>query len=340
MAEEKPKYVPKKCEHGKQKSRCKECGGSSFCEHGKQKSQCKECGGSSICEHGKRKSSCKECGGSAFCEHGKLKAQCKECGGSSICEHGKRKSSCKECGGSAICEHGRRKPYCKDCNGSAFCEHSKQKARCKECRGSAICEHDKEKSRCKECGGSDLCKTSLCEKRGIPHYNDYCLTCVIQVHPEIPVSRNYKSKENDVVSRITTVYSDFTWVADKRVKDGCSGKRPDLLLHMGSYIIIVEIDENKHNGYDCSCEHKRLMQLSQDLEHRPIIFIRFNPDGYTNEKGELISSCWKLNKLGVMTIAPKKQKEWEERIEILKHHIQYWIENPSEKTIEIVELYY
>jgi hypothetical protein len=67
------------------------------CEHGRRKSQCKECGGSSICEHGRQKSTCKECGGSSICEHGRIKSQCKECGGSSICEHGRRKSRCKEC---------------------------------------------------------------------------------------------------------------------------------------------------------------------------------------------------------------------------------------------------
>lgn len=32
-----------------------------FCEHNKQRSRCKECGGGSICEHGKRRSQCKEC---------------------------------------------------------------------------------------------------------------------------------------------------------------------------------------------------------------------------------------------------------------------------------------
>jgi len=67
------------------------------CEHGKRKERCKECGGSEICEHGKRKERCKECGGSEICEHGKQKAQCKECRGSQICEHGKQKSSCKKC---------------------------------------------------------------------------------------------------------------------------------------------------------------------------------------------------------------------------------------------------
>ena len=104
------------CEHGRQKSRCKECGGSGICEHGRQKYECKECGGSGICEHGRQKYRCKECGGSAICEHGRLKYSCKECGGSGICEHGRQKRYCKECGGSGICEHGRLKSQCKECN--------------------------------------------------------------------------------------------------------------------------------------------------------------------------------------------------------------------------------
>ena len=92
-----------KCEHGKQKSRCSECGGGNLCEHGKQKYHCKECGGSGICEHGKQKHHCKGCGGSGICEHEKEKYHCKECGGSQICVHEKRKSRCKECGGHECC---------------------------------------------------------------------------------------------------------------------------------------------------------------------------------------------------------------------------------------------
>ena len=41
-----------------------------------------------------------------------------------------------------------------------------------------------------------------------------------------------------------------------------------------------------------------------------------------------------------MQIAKNKQNEWEERIETLKQQIQYWIENPTGKTIEIIELFY
>jgi hypothetical protein len=345
------------CKHEKLKYNCNDCGGSGLCKHGKRISRCEKCGGSAFCEHEKRKDSCiicndcghgklkyycRECDGSAFCEHGKNKSICKECDGSAFCEHGKNKRYCKECDGSAFCEHGKQKRYCKECDGSAFCEHGKQKSRCKECHGSQICKHDKRKERCKECDGYELCKNEWCETNGNIKYEGYCMPCFVN-NPENqdkPAMRNYKTKEKDVVDRITQTFTNFTWVADKKVQDGCSRRRPDLLLDMGFHIIIVEVDENKHTDYDCSCENKRLMELSQDLQHRPIVFIRFNPDDYTNQDGILVKSCWKLNKLGVMQITKTKQKEWEERIETLKQQIQYWIDNTTEKTIEIIELFY
>ena len=85
------------CEHGvKYRSACKVCGA---CPHGRQRSRCKECGGSAICEHGRERSECKECGGSSICEHGRVRCVCKECGGGSICEHGRRRYRCKDCRG-------------------------------------------------------------------------------------------------------------------------------------------------------------------------------------------------------------------------------------------------
>ena len=66
------------------------------CEHGREKSKCKDCGGASICQHGREKSRCKECGGVAICQHGRQKPQCKDCGGASICQHGRQKSLCKD----------------------------------------------------------------------------------------------------------------------------------------------------------------------------------------------------------------------------------------------------
>ena len=43
------------CQHGRQRSKCKDCGGSSVCQHGRQRSQCKDCVGSSSDEGSMRK---------------------------------------------------------------------------------------------------------------------------------------------------------------------------------------------------------------------------------------------------------------------------------------------
>ena len=52
-----------------------------ICQHGRQRSKCKECGGGSICQHGRRRTTCKECGGASICQHGRIRSRCKECRG-------------------------------------------------------------------------------------------------------------------------------------------------------------------------------------------------------------------------------------------------------------------
>jgi hypothetical protein len=185
------------------------------------------------------------------------------------------------------------------------------------------------------------CKTYLCNIRVQEKYDGYCFRCFIHLFPNKPVSKNYKTKEFAVVEYIMKIFPEFTWTADKVVKDGCSKKRPDLLLDLGYQIIIIEVDENKHSKYDSTCENARLMTISQDLGHRPIIFIRFNPDSYINILKERIKSCWDITaKSGLMKIV--NQKEWTNRLEKLKQCIDYWTnpKNNLEKTIEIVQLYY
>ena len=329
------------CIHDKLKTACRECKGSTFCIHDKYKRMCLECSGSAYCVHNKIKNICIECKGSAICEHNKRKDICKDCKGSSICIHNRNKRTCKECEGSALCEHGIQKLTCKDCKGSAICIHNKIKYNCKECKGSSYCSHDKQKRRCKICNGSELCKSKWCETRATKKYDGYCVYCFINLFPDKEISRNYKTKEKDVVERIKLKYPNFSWIHDKIIQDGCSLKRPDLLLDMGSHIIIIEIDENSHTDYDNSCENKRIMTLSQDVGHRPIVFIRFNPDDYINEDGLKIKSCWKNNKAnGLISLDKNKLIEWNERINILLDKIKYYIDNPTNKTIELMHLFY
>jgi hypothetical protein len=330
------------CVHGKRKSRCIPCKGSEICEHNKQKYTCKICKGSGICEHNKIKQSCKKCKGIAICKHDKNEFLCKQSIKYGICEHNKQKQYCRQCGGSGLCIHGKQRARCYECKGSQICEHNKRKEFCRDCKGSNICVHNKHKQFCRYCGGARLCRNEWCETTGNKKYDHFCMSCYVNDPNNIdkPIICNYKTKEREVVDRIQESFENFTWVADKRVQYGCSRRRPDLLLDMGSHVIIVEIDENKHSSYDCSCENKRLMQLSLDLFHRPIVFIRFNPDSYVNSEGKKISSCWKLNKFGVMNIIKTKKEEWEHRIVCLKQQIQFWIDNELSKTVEIIELFY
>jgi hypothetical protein len=83
------------------------------------------------------------------------------------------------------------------------------------------------------------------------------------------------------------------------------------------------------------------MELSQDLGHRPIIFIRFNPDKYI-KNGEIISSCWGINNLGMCVVKKSKKSEWHDRLHVLEQHINYWLnpENRLNKLIESVQLFY
>jgi hypothetical protein len=321
------------CEHGRQKSHCKPCGGSSFCEHGRVKTTCKQCGGASVCEHGKKKSICKPCGGAYLCEHGVQKSQCKP----SICEHDKIKSHCKICSPHAFCEHGRRKLKCKPCGGSSFCEHGRQKSKCKPCGGASVCEHEKQKSQCKICGGSSLCLTEHCKTRVTnKQYKPYCFRCFVFIHPESPLIRNYKTKEYDVRQFIEIVFPEYSWKCDKKVSEGCSSRRPDMFLDLLTHVLCVECDEKQHEPY--SCESKRMMELSQDVAHRPIVFIRFNPDAYTNENGIKIRSCWKKNKQGLTSIA--HDLDWKIRLQTLQLCIQKHIQIIPEKTITIEQLFF
>jgi hypothetical protein len=186
------------------------------------------------------------------------------------------------------------------------------------------------------------CKTPLCNTRVKNKYEGYCFRCYIYTFPDKPVVQNYKTKEKNVVEYVTSKFPGFTWVSDKKITNGCSKRRPDLLLDLGYQIIIVEIDENQHLDYDCNCENKRIMQLSQDLGHRPIVFIRFNPDGYKTKDGIKIPSLWHINGIGICSIKRTKYTQWQNRLDVLCEHIQYWSDesNKTDKIIENVHLFY
>ena len=185
-----------------------------------------------------------------------------------------------------------------------------------------------------------ICKTKGCGTHAQKQRNKgYCLHCFIHVFPNEKIANNYKVKENEILNFIEETFSSCTVVRDKTIEDGCSARRPDAKIDLGYQVIIIEVDENQHKAYDCSCENKRIMQLSQDVGHRKIVFIRFNPDGYI-ENGVKINSCFSRTKLGFLIIPKSKQAEWENRLNVLHDTIKYWMKYKTNKTVEIVHLFY
>jgi hypothetical protein len=169
--------------------------------------------------------------------------------------------------------------------------------------------HNMVNKMCRHCI-SEWCNTQA----KINKYDGYCLFCFINLFPDKPVARNYKTKERTVVEFVLNHFPQFTWISDKKVQDGCSKRRPDLLLDLGFQVIVIEVDENQHISYDCSCENKRLMEISQDVGHRPLVFIRFNPDSYVTMKNEMIKSCWRPNQKGIFIINKDNNNDWNNNI--------------------------
>jgi hypothetical protein len=185
------------------------------------------------------------------------------------------------------------------------------------------------------------CKSEFCDATigTRQKYKGYCARCYIHLFPDESIVTNYKTKEREVIQFIKTSFPNYNFIYDKIIANGISKRRPDILLNLDDKAIIIEIDENSHKKYDCICENKRLMEISRDLNFKPIIFIRFNPDKYLDKNNNNIPSCFSICKeTGLVKINIKKN--WNERLKNLKNQLDYWVNNNTNKTIEIIELYY
>ena len=132
-------------------------------------------------------------------------------------------------------------------------------------------------------------------------------------------------------------FNNYDWIEDKKIEYGCSKKRPDLFLDYGSHVIIIEIDELQHKGYNC--ETVRVGNLWEDINWKPLVIIRFNPDTYINKNRIKIKSPWGITeKRGLLKII--NNEEWNKRLQRLKKYVKYWLENDPQNKIELIYLYY
>jgi hypothetical protein len=160
--------------------------------------------------------------------------------------------------------------------------------------------------------------------------------------PSDPLVRNHKTKERAVVDFVKECYPDRSWVFDKTIEGGCSKRRPDIVLDMGSEVLIIEVDEWQHKSHDCICENKRTMELFDDSGSRPIVLIRFNPDKYTTMSGTKVPSCWGVTESkGLCNVKKTERNAWDARLATLRRCIDMvLVDGALGKTVHEICLYY
>lgn len=169
------------------------------------------------------------------------------------------------------------------------------------------------------------CQTPWCETLiSSTERGGLCMECILRDYPEELRSLRVRIKEAFFADFIQTTYPKLDFIFDEKIGGKRNHRAPDAYLDMGSFAIVVECDEKMHSHYKSGHERKRSEELYECIGKEHMIMIRFNPDAYTNETGELIPSCFQpgAKKDGVPTLV---EEEWKRRCQALKETIDHWL---------------
>ena len=142
-----------------------------------------------------------------------------------------------------------------------------------------------------------------------------------------------------MVDYVRKVFPNLNCVLDQSIESGCSRRRPDIYVDMGTFNLVIEVDENQHVHY--TCENLRMMQIFQDGGSIPLVLIRFNPDSYVDTEGKRWGSCFGVDGKGALRVALTKQEEWSSRLAALKEMIEEVIKTDvPDKEVTVYRLFY
>ena len=346
------------CKHGLRKQHCRKCNPKILCKHNTRKQHCPKCNPKILCEHGSRKQDCPKCNPKLFCEHGSRKSNCHICNPKLLCKHDKNKRYCHICNPKLLCEHNKYKRNCPECSPQNFCEHGSQKYSCPKCNPKILCKHDTRKQHCPKCNPKILCKHDklkgychICSPQnfcihckhisGTLRYVESldkkikcCAGCFYYYYPNDKIPRRYKLKQHYFNEKLIEEFGVNFFQYDKKIKCGCSGRRPDWFIDCFKYSIIIELDEDQHK-YE-SCDEKRMMELFTDLGSRPLVLIRINPDKYKG-KTKKRKGCFDFDEKNTLIC---NEKKFNKRFNLLVKMIKYYIDNEPEKEITMEKLFF
>lgn len=89
-------------------------------------------------------------------------------------------------------------------------------------------------------------------------------------------SHKFRTKENEIKELLEK--NNIKFINNKSyINDCCLKYRPDFLIELPRYFLILEVDEFAHKHYEKECELIRMNNIASTLG-LPVKFIRYNPD--------------------------------------------------------------
>lgn len=140
---------------------------------------------------------------------------------------------------------------------------------------------------------------STCKRVDLLNKNGICVNFCSLEEADRVVKKLVKHKEEAINKLLDEHIKVPVFSLDESPDRFCTSKRPDRVYHLGSHVVIIEIDENQHKSYKCTAygdttegrmkgERIRMYEIAQSYpEFPPCIFIRYNPDTFKNKNGVL-----------------------------------------------------
>jgi hypothetical protein len=166
-----------------------------------------------------------------------------------------------------------------------------------KCREFAVFGFNKTRLHCevhKHPNEVDLIQTSCskCGLVGVLDANKNCSTCDPAAFVAFQVRHELR------VKAMLDAFG-FKYTIHNRVPNStyCGLERPDFVFDYITYVVIIEVDEGQHKPR--KCEWTRMFNLANTYVGIPVLFLRFNPDGFIlkNKKKADVTEAFRFKKL-------------------------------------------
>jgi hypothetical protein len=191
---------------------------------------------------------------------------------------------------------GLKPEYCNNCKKENMINVVSNKCKCNKVSSfnyegltSKYCSSCKEKGMIIVRNNKNICKNKGCNTEANKKYKNYCTHCFQHLFPLDPLTFQIKCKTKEIAVRDFINFSFEGFLHDKSLEyGGCNclnRRRIDHRKLINNTLLCIETDENQHKSYDKKDEEERYNDLLSAFTCK-YIFIRFNPDSYSNKNGK------------------------------------------------------